>query len=267
MPKGNKSFEELSKQLSEDPGNYRLNVEMGFYYLDHDRKQTYQYLKRALRFCDSATDTGAIEQLFTDMEYVYPELMSGTEQMAELLNEGEEAEFKAVLAGVEMHGLAHQLESSYPKASFMWNADAAQVYKTYHEELDYLFIDTDEVLGAYPGIVLRGVRTVLKPGGSLILRASNAAWYGRILKSLEGKNPDESDAGPLFHPYMKDELCQLIQNCGYDPVFDENIAKIPKEDDDLLKSLLFQAETSVKCMDINAYKNRYHYVRATRRES
>ena len=64
MARGRKSLEELKEQLFLDPGNYRLNVEMGFYYLDYDRKMTYKYLKRALRFCDSQTDTGSFSRIW-----------------------------------------------------------------------------------------------------------------------------------------------------------------------------------------------------------
>ncbi|MCR4843183.1 MAG: hypothetical protein K5840_07985 [Eubacterium sp.] len=263
MKKGAKTYEELRAELDVDPGNYRLNVEMGFYYLDVDRKQTYQYLKRALKFCDSATDTGAIEQLFTDMEYVYPELMMGMEDMLELLDEDEDSRFSAVFAGVETHGIAHSLEVRYPFASFVWNADPAMVYREYHDELDYLFMDGDEVLGSYPQVVLRAMIKVLKPGGRLLLRVSNAAYYKRILRLFELDNPEGVGEDPLYHPFMKDEIAALVSGCGFD--VEVKASRVDEEDVAFGEKLLASVNNVAALKDSTSYMNRYHMVKAIRR--
>ena len=266
MAKGKKSFEELKKELSLDPGNYRLNVEMGFYFLDSDRKVTYQYLKRALRFCDSETDTGAIEQLFTDMEYVYPELMNGMDGLLGFLDEDEDAPFIAVAAGVETHGIAHMLEARYPFAKFIWNSDLANVYRQYDGEVDYLFMDADEVLGSYPQIILAQIRKILKPGGKVLMRASNAAYYRRMFDWLEGVNPEKVGDEPLYHCYLQEELKGLLHRCGYDAAFIVDQPAVPTEDADLLKELLYKAEGHLKCADSSEFMNQYLLVQAVRRE-
>lgn len=265
MARGKKTLEELQEQLFYDPGNYRLNVEMGFYYLDHDRKMTYKYLKRALSFCDSQTDTGAIEQLFSDMEYVYPELMEGMEGLLSMLDEKPDAVFSAVAAGVETHGVAHIIEEKYTKAQVTWYVDMAQV-KYYNHQLDYVFMDADECLGSYPGIILNAIRNALKDDGALIMRVGNAAWYGRLYKLLQGENPDAVNEKSLSHAYLRNEIEDVLKRSGFDVIFSAKKPDVPARDAQILKDIIYNISEKMKCADINEFTNRYYLIKAVRRE-
>ena len=185
--------------------------------------------------------------------------------MMNLLDENEDAEFNAIAAGVETHGVSHMLEEKYKNASVTWYVDLAQVYQYYNKELDYILMDGDEFLGGFPGIVLNGIKSALKPEGRLILRVSNAAWYGRLFDILKGENPDITGEKSLSHPYMKDEIANILEKTGFEAEFSSAKADVPARDMEILNGIIYQLEDKLPCADINEFTNKYYLIKASQR--
>lgn len=265
-------FPELKKALDADPENYRLNVEMGFYYLDLDRKQTYAYLKRALQYCDSQTDYGAIERLFADMEYVYPELMRELDGLLRFFPDDLTEEFTAVALGVGAHGFAHLLEKQYPKAQIVWMGDLADTCARFDAAVTYLVMDGAEMLSRYPAQRLQTLAQVLVPGGNVIFRMPNARYYPRLFSLLteESGTPDAITEREIS--YTRVELEALLNENGYWPdIFlggnaDEEAADDPAKARETIREMLTAVSYGKEPAPIEEFMMRDLLVRATRVE-
>jgi len=77
-----------------------------------------------------------------------------------------------------------------------------------------------EHLRTPPGHVLAFLRTLLKPGGILIIQTPNAVALHKRVEMLMGRNPfellreQENDPGH-FREYTKRELCDMLTDVGY----------------------------------------------------
>lgn len=83
-----------------------------------------------------------------------------------------------------------------------------------------VFMEVLEHLYVSPDLVLGFLRSMLRPGGILVLSTPNAVWIKNRIKMIMGKNPYEllrSDGSGMGHirEYTKAELSSYLEKAGF----------------------------------------------------